>query len=149
MLRVRSVAVFAVAAIASSSCGGSSDSSAPSVEPHDDGVLADAELDAVVDSLVGDSLSPLDSTTTTDAPLGVDVASEADTSAVGDTSLGAYPAGPYGNKEGSVIANLQWVGYVNDAADSLADTKPLGPYSMDAARRSGRRYALLHVAEFF
>lgn len=56
--------------------------------------------------------------------------------------------GPYGNKEGSVIGNLNWMGYVADAADVIVDAKPYGAYSLDAARRSGKTYALLHISEF-
>jgi hypothetical protein len=59
-----------------------------------------------------------------------------------------YPAGPYGNKVGDVFPPLVWEGYVDDAADAIANTKPYVPYSADAARKSGRAYAMIHVAEF-
>ena len=61
---------------------------------------------------------------------------------------GPYPPGPYGNREGDRITNLEWIGYVNDAADAVSTTKPYVAYSMDAARKSGKRYALIHVSEF-
>jgi hypothetical protein len=81
---------------------------------------------------------------------GVDVGGDGTSGDTGtDASLGPYPSGPYGKNAGDVIANLQWVGYENDAADALVSTKPYGSYSMDAARLSGRRYALLHVSEFY
>ena len=59
-----------------------------------------------------------------------------------------YPPGPYGNKVGDTIPPLVWEGYVNDQADAVSTTKPYGPYSMDAMRRSGRAYGLVHVSEF-
>jgi hypothetical protein len=67
----------------------------------------------------------------------------------GDASvgIGPYPAGPYGTAKGDVIADLSWEGYVNDAADAVATTRPYGPYSLDALRHSGRRYALVNLAE--
>src|SRR5688500_2960768 len=59
----------------------------------------------------------------------------------------AYPSGPYGVAVGAVIANLSWVGYVSPAADAIATTKPYGAYSLDDARRSGKRYAMINLAE--
>ncbi|MSP59702.1 MAG: hypothetical protein EXR72_05050 [Myxococcales bacterium] len=59
-----------------------------------------------------------------------------------------YPQGPYGNKVGDTLPPLEWEGYVNDAADAIATTKNFGPYSMDALRKSGRPYAMLHISEF-
>lgn len=66
-----------------------------------------------------------------------------------DASLGPYPSGPYGVNAGDIIANFRWEGYYNDAADVLVDTKTYGSYSLEAARLTGRRYALIHIGEFF
>jgi len=72
----------------------------------------------------------------------------ADLTGVDLSGAGAYPAGPYGNKVGDVIPPLVWEGYENDTADAISTTKPFAPYSMDALRRLGRPYAMVHVSEF-
>ena len=64
------------------------------------------------------------------------------------TGIGPYPAGPYGNAVGDVIANFTWAGYADDAADAIATTKTFGTYSLDDARHSGKKYALINLAEF-
>jgi hypothetical protein len=64
------------------------------------------------------------------------------------SSIAGYPAGPYGDKVGDTFPPLLWEGYVNDAADAISNTKPFGTYSMDAVRKSGRTYAMIHVSEF-
>lgn len=61
----------------------------------------------------------------------------------------AYPAGPYGNDEGDVVANLELEGYVNLEADAISNTKPYVDTSLEALRRTGRCYAVVHVSEFF
>jgi hypothetical protein len=66
----------------------------------------------------------------------------------GDLASATYPAGPYGSSEGDVFPSLVWEGYVDDAADAIANTKPYGAYSSEALRRSGRRYGLIHVSEY-
>jgi hypothetical protein len=58
-----------------------------------------------------------------------------------------YPSGPYGITAGDVITNLQWIGYVDDAADAVASTKPYVSYSLDDARKSGKKYAMVNLAE--
>jgi hypothetical protein len=126
-------------------CGGSDAGGGPSTDDvGSDGASSDtgspvadtSSGDAVVDSVTpGDSVTPIDTSTTSDA--------------TSDAALGPYPAGPYGSKEGDVIANLSWMGYENDAADVVSNTKPYAPYSMDAVRRSGRSYALVHVSDFY
>ncbi len=68
--------------------------------------------------------------------------------AVTDLASG-YPAGPYGNTKGDTIPPLTWIGYQDDAGDVVATTRPYAPYSMDALRRSGRPYAIVHTAEFY
>lgn len=50
---------------------------------------------------------------------------------------------------GCVMPNMQWIGYVDDAADALATTKPYVPYSLDDVRKSGKRYAMINIAEFY
>jgi hypothetical protein len=59
-----------------------------------------------------------------------------------------YPAGPYGGKLGAVFPNLLWAGYVSDAADAVANTKPYGDYGIDIPRRACKGYALVHISEF-
>jgi hypothetical protein len=49
---------------------------------------------------------------------------------------------------GCVMPNMQWIGYVNDAADALSTTKPYVSYSLDDARKSGKKYAMVNIAEF-
>lgn len=69
---------------------------------------------------------------------------------------GAYPAGPYCANAGSggalpvgcVVPNMTWIGYDDSAADALATTKPYATYTLDDARRSGKRWAMINVAEF-
>ena len=65
-----------------------------------------------------------------------------------DADVGPYPAGPYGNAMGDVIANLSWEGYVNTTGGAVSTTRPYTPTSMQAQRMLGRRYALVHVSEF-
>ncbi len=60
----------------------------------------------------------------------------------------AYPAGPYGNSVGEVFPLLPWEGYLDENTDAVATTKPYGPWGSDALRKSGRRYALIHISDF-
>jgi hypothetical protein len=83
-----------------------------------------------------------------------DIVLDALAETLGDTGtvdpFGPYPAGPYGNKVGDVVANLAFEGYVNDLADALSSTKPYGATSMDALRKKAPKgYGLVHVSEFF
>ncbi len=64
-------------------------------------------------------------------------------------TVGPYPAGPYGNREGDVLANLSWEGYTNLAGRAVSTTLPYGPTSMQAVRETGRRYGIVHVSEFY
>jgi hypothetical protein len=60
-----------------------------------------------------------------------------------------YPDGPYGTKVGDTLPFFRWEGYVVATADAgLASDGPVGTYSSDDMRRSGRDVALLHVADF-
>ncbi len=82
-------------------------------------------------------------------------------SPAGDGGAAApYPAGPYCAAAGSngamatgcVIPNLNWMGYVDNTADAVATSKPYVAYSLldlyNDARASGRKYAMINIAEF-
>jgi hypothetical protein len=59
----------------------------------------------------------------------------------------AYPAGPYGSDVGDVVADLAWEGFVDeDGAIDPATGAPYRGYTMQDLHRSGRRYALIHLA---
>src|SRR5450432_38391 len=77
-----------------------------------------------------------------------DVTTALDAATDADASLGAYPAGPYGNAEGDVFPPLVWEGYVDPNADAIATTKSYGTYSMDDVRKGGKAYALVHTSDF-
>jgi hypothetical protein len=128
-----SVLVFAVAA--SAACGGGSSS----------GTIA-ATNDAAEEVLV-DASDPGDvAAADTNGPA-ADTATASD--ALSDAvALGPYPSGPYGTNEGDVLADLKWEGYVDEIGDAPAKTKPYVTTSMSAIRSTGRRYALVHLAEF-
>lgn len=110
-----------------------------------------------------DVASTTDASSTSDTTAVVDTGSSADDSGPVDTGtladatdtgvdpFGAYPAGPYGNKVGDVMANLEWEGYVNTLADAISNTKPyVASTSMDKLRRDAKKgYALVHVSEFY
>jgi len=64
-----------------------------------------------------------------------------------DSGPGPYPSGPYGVTVGSVISDMTWIGYADPAADAVATTKPYAPYTLDDARRSGKHYAMINLAE--
>jgi hypothetical protein len=66
-----------------------------------------------------------------------------------DAALGPYPSGPYGTMVGSILANMTWIGYVDDAADAIATTKPYVMYSLDDARKSGKKYLMINLSETF
>jgi len=60
-----------------------------------------------------------------------------------------YPEGPYGTHVGDTLPFLRWVGYVERDADAgLVSDGPFTPYSSDDLRRSGKRLALVHLADF-
>jgi hypothetical protein len=69
---------------------------------------------------------------------------------------GPYPSGPYCQPAGSgghlsagcVLPNVTWIGYDDEAANALATTEPYAAYTLDQARRSGKHYAMINVAEF-
>ncbi len=144
-LRVAYVSLFVLVA-----CGGSGDTGSTS---GDDSAVGDDTL-VTSDTEGRDTTSGSDTASGTDTTgtdtIGIDTAKgdTVATDAPSDTAIGPYPAGPYSANEGDTITNLAWIGYVNDAADAVADTKPYVDYSLDDARRTGRKYLLLHVSDF-
>lgn len=80
-----------------------------------------------------------------------DVADARDASDVSDVavSVGPYPSGPYGIREGDVLANLSWEGYQNLNGTAISTTLSYGPMSMQTIRETGRHYALVHLSEFY
>jgi len=74
-----------------------------------------------------------------------------------DASIAAaYPSGPYCTPAGSaghmdvgcVLPNMTWIGYDDEAANEVATKEPYATYTLDDARKSGKRYAMINVAEF-
>jgi hypothetical protein len=128
--------VLALACVASASCGGTSGggSTVATTDAAEDTLVSASDASDPSDVAVGDT-SGTDTATTSDAP------SDA-------VALGPYPGGPYGTNEGDVLADLQWEGYVDELGDAPAKSKPYGTTSMSAIRSTGRRYALVHLAEF-
>jgi len=67
----------------------------------------------------------------------------------------AYPSGPYCAPAGTngtlptgcVVPNTSWIGYDDEAANEVATMEPYATYSLDDARRSGRRYLMINLAE--
>lgn len=101
---------------------------------------ADAASDAEPDALA-----------TSDVPVRPDVPVGADAPAAEaavDAAPSAYPAGPYGSAVGSVVADLRWEGYVNDAHEDVSTQLGFGPTSMGAARATGAPFALVHLSGF-
>jgi hypothetical protein len=121
----------------------STDSAAASdTSVADDAATADADDDTStpgedVGGGTNDSTSSGNDTLAADSPSDV-------------AMLPPFPAGPYGNTVGSVMANLAWEGHVTDLAETIATTKPYVTTSMDALRRKAPKgYAMVHVSEFF
>ena len=106
------------------------------------------EVDAMVvaDVTVADVLTDLGAPS--DTPVAVDTPAAVDTPVAVDASAPAYPTGPYGNRMGSVLANLTWEGYVNPTGAAVSNTLPYTTTSLQALRGSGRGYAMVHVSEF-
>lgn len=76
---------------------------------------------------------------------------DAVTGSSGTTTPDGYPPAPYGADVGETLPNLAWLGFVSDGADSgrLANAAPYTSYSLDDARRSGKRFALVHFGAVF
>ena len=92
--------------------------------------------DAADGSVVGDGGAQPDAVVEAGAESGADA----------PPVMGAYPSGPYGKAAGDVIANFTWQGYVTEG-DAIATTKAYGSYSLDDARKSGRKYAMINLSE--
>ncbi|MBI5514071.1 MAG: hypothetical protein HY909_09910 [Deltaproteobacteria bacterium] len=142
--------------------------------PSDTG--AEAAADVPQDMLVADTGAPMDTAAMPDTAIAdttapdtaapdttaVDTA-RADTAAA-DTAMAdatrpdtttedggvlPYPPGPYGNREGQILADLRLDGYVNLAADRVSTELPFVQTSMAALRGRGRGYGLVHLSEVF
>jgi hypothetical protein len=137
-----SVGALASALLACSSSTTAGSGVSPDVDAGATGNVVDAPADTARGT---DAAAP------NDAPSTSDVSSASDVPPASETGpdVGAYPSGPYGTTVGAVIANMTWTGYVDDAADALATTKTYGTYSLDDARKSGRRYAMINLAESY
>ena len=56
----------------------------------------------------------------------------------GSTTLGPYPAGPYGNTVGATLANLKLSGYLDEAGTGFATDQPWkDAYSLEDVRATG------------
>lgn len=131
--------------------------------PKDTGAMNDVALVDLVtpeDRPSLDAGTPEDRVALTDRGVvderATDTGAATDRAATGDVamadtgvSVGPYPAGPYGRNMGDVLANLEWEGYVNLAGGVVSTMRPYGPTSLQAMRETGRRYAMVHVSEFY
>ena len=140
-------ALLAAVAQVVSACGTGAGADAASRESS----VADTQtVDAVVDSVapdgaLADAVQALDSNAADGPGSSADVPTLPDTANI-EASVGPYPAGPYGNTPGAVLANLSWEGCVNPLGHVASTTLPYGPTSMQAQRALGR-YALVHVSD--
>jgi len=109
-------------------------------------VSTDAQLadTAAIDAALLADVAAIDVPTATDVPVAKDVPAAADV----PMTAGPYPEGPYGNREGAVLANLEWEGYVNLTGELVSTEGTFGPTSLQDLRGDGRGYALIHLAEF-
>jgi len=64
-------------------------------------------------------------------------------------SGGDGPSGQIGDDVGDTMADLQWVGYVNESAVGLANQQPIVDYSVAALGETGAPYALMHFGAVF
>ena len=126
-----------VAACSGSSTSGEGTSDSIATEPGTDSVAADTVAEASADT-----------SASSDGPVDAILPGDATGEGGPDVVSSTYPSGPYGSAEGKVIPNLAWKGYIDPSADVVATTEPYASYSMDDARRSGRKYLLLHVSDF-
>lgn len=74
---------------------------------------------------------------------------DAVTGSSGTSTPDGYPEGPYGADVGEILPNLVWRGFVEDDGAGLATDASYQDYSLDVARRSGARWALLHFGAVF
>jgi hypothetical protein len=47
-----------------------------------------------------------------------------------------------------VLPNMTWIGYVNDTASAPSSSLPYVAYSLDQVRKSGKRWAMINLAEY-
>jgi hypothetical protein len=80
---------------------------------------------------------------------GVVEETDAVTGGSGTSTPEGYPEGPYGADVGEILPNLVWRGFVEDDGAGLATDGGYRDYSLDDARRSGARWALLHFGAVF
>lgn len=135
-MRLRSFALLAC--LAALGCGGAA-------TPGGDAQVMAADAPSAVDAVAALDVAP-----TEDAPTGEDLPVAQDTPATPDVPamVGPYPEGPYGSREGSVLANLAWEGYVNTTGEQRSTELTFGPTTLQDLRGDGRGYALVHLAEF-
>lgn len=131
------------AASASDTTLAPADTTSATTTPSESDTHTGTESDTTGDS---ESATRADSESATASDTGVATSESAPDVPV-DTAPGPYPAGPYGVTVGATIANMHWIGYRNDAADAVSTTKPYAAYSLDDARLSGKRYAMINLAE--
>ena len=84
------------------------------------------------------------------AALAVDAGTAGDAgNGVGTAGASAYPAGPYGNQIGSVLPNLELLGYVRHDTTGLASDATLESVNLQDVRASAPRpYAMIHISGF-
>lgn len=112
--------------------------------PSSSGTPADAAAEASVAMDAPAQDVAAEDATTTDGERPAEDAGAEDVPAF----AGPYPEGPYGNREGQVLANLAWEGYVNPTGEEVSTALAFGPTSLQELRGDGRGYALIHLAEF-
>lgn len=107
-------------------------------------LLALADLTAA-----GDLAAARDLAAPPDLAAPADLTRPIDLAASPDLALPPYPAGPYGNQVGSVLANLSLNGYwAPTRTQGKSSDDPFGTVTMDMARRSGAKYMFLELAGF-
>jgi hypothetical protein len=128
---------------AASDSAAMTDTSADASASSDVAVVTDA-------TVIPDAMTPgVDaSVDASSADVGSDAAAR-DAGGATDADVGPYPAGPYGSAEGQTLEDLQLQGYVNAEGTQLSTALAFGPTSMQALRRTGRRFALVHTSAFY
>jgi hypothetical protein len=125
------------------------DASVPGVHhPSNDGATdATAAKPARTPDATADAAPHLrDASVGTPAP----VADATDVSvADADRPPAGYPAGRYGTHVGDTFPFLRWEGYVEGRADAaLVSSSAWTTYTSDDLRRSGKRWAIVHLTDF-
>jgi hypothetical protein len=138
----------------SSGSSGSSSSSGSSGGTTSGGGSGDATVEAAADAMVEAAVEDA----SFDAGAGDASSSGGGSACSGDGSVvvsGPYPSGPYCAQAGStghlntgcVLPNVGWIGYDDETASVLATSEPYVAYSLDQARRTGKCYAMINIAE--